>query len=95
MPGDLLIIEQGMIVPCDAILLHGSCTMNESILTGESIPIIKSSLPKAHTFYDPLDENKQNTILSGTLCIESRSTNHNHKLVVSIVSQTSFNTMKG
>jgi cation-transporting ATPase 13A3/4/5 len=40
--GDLIEIPQQSILPCDIILLNGSCIVNESILTGESIPIIKN-----------------------------------------------------
>ena len=39
-PGDIIAIPQGEI-PCDAIVIQGSCVMNESMLTGESIPAIK------------------------------------------------------
>ena len=56
-------------MPCDAILINGQCVMNESILTGESIPVVKSNLPLNNVTYSPLDENKQNTLLSGTMCI--------------------------
>ncbi|KAL2915285.1 hypothetical protein HK105_205150 [Polyrhizophydium stewartii] len=43
-PGDLVELESGLvpIVPCDAILLQGDCIVNESMLTGESLPVSKS-----------------------------------------------------
>ncbi|KAL5035740.1 hypothetical protein BDV3_005595 [Batrachochytrium dendrobatidis] len=43
-PGDLFELESGQIpiVPCDAILLVGDCIVNESMLTGESLPVSKS-----------------------------------------------------
>ncbi|KAJ3129220.1 hypothetical protein HK098_002204 [Nowakowskiella sp. JEL0407] len=44
-PGDLVLISNSnKILPCDALLLDGSCIINESMLTGESIPISKSPL---------------------------------------------------
>ena len=45
-PGDLLLINNRSKLPCDCILVKGSCIMNEAILTGESIPINKTSLIK-------------------------------------------------
>lgn len=34
-----------MVLPCDMLLLAGQCVMNESMLTGESAPVLKTSLP--------------------------------------------------
>lgn len=34
-PGDVIVIPaNGMIVPCDAVLIQGTCIVNESMLTG-------------------------------------------------------------
>ncbi|KAJ2779083.1 hypothetical protein H4R18_004211 [Coemansia javaensis] len=42
LPGDVFEIVPGMrILPCDAVLLEGDCIVNESMLTGESIPVAK------------------------------------------------------
>lgn len=39
-------------MPCDALMLNGSCIMNESMLTGESIPVFKSPVPDMNKCYD-------------------------------------------
>ena len=44
-PGDqvLLPTNGGYTVECDSVLVEGSCVVNESMLTGESIPVTKAS----------------------------------------------------
>lgn len=38
---DILIIKSGQIIPVDGIIIEGKCSIDESMLTGESIPILK------------------------------------------------------
>ena len=47
-PGDTILVPEGYKMPCDAILLSGECVVNEAMLTGESIPAIKSALPNSN-----------------------------------------------
>ncbi len=49
--GDLLVLHEGDRVPADALLLQGQLSVNESLLSGEAVPVMK--LPGVAT--DPLD----------------------------------------
>lgn len=64
-PGDVIQIPDQTVIPCDLVLLHGTVVMNESMLTGESIPAIKNSLPATTEQYDRIRDAKH-TIYGGT-----------------------------
>ncbi|XP_059200492.1 polyamine-transporting ATPase 13A3-like isoform X1 [Centropristis striata] len=96
-PGDVIIIPaNGMIMPCDAALTHGTCIVNESMLTGESVPVTKTSLPSsgedAAWSYD-MEEHKRHTLFCGTHVIQTRF--YAGELVKAVVVRTGFSTEKG
>lgn len=45
LPGDIVVVPESRSLPCDLVLLTGSAIVNEAMLTGESVPVMKSSLP--------------------------------------------------
>lgn len=94
-PGDVIEVPENEVMPCDIILLNGSCIMNESMLTGESIPIVKAALPYNNLLFSPSDENKASILYSGTRCIETRYYMKGKIPVLGLVYQTGFNTQKG
>ena len=67
-PGDVIEVPENTNMPCDLILLTGSCIVNESMLTGESIPVIKNSLPFINDIYD-VDADSKYTLYGGTKVI--------------------------
>ena len=42
-PGDTFVVKQGESFPTDGVIAEGSCTIDESMLTGESIPVYKAT----------------------------------------------------
>uniref|UniRef100_A0A8C6XSB5 ATPase cation transporting 13A2 n=1 Tax=Naja naja TaxID=35670 RepID=A0A8C6XSB5_NAJNA len=96
-PGDVLVISpEGMLVPCDAALLNGECVVNESLLTGESTPVLKTPLPKgpeeANTTYSS-EDHKRHTLFCGTQVIQARSCGEAD--ILAVVTRTGFYTAKG
>lgn len=41
--GDIFVVRPGENIPADGIIIEGSCSVNESALTGESIPVDKKN----------------------------------------------------
>ncbi len=71
-PGDVVEIPENTAMPCDLVLLTGSCIVNESMLTGESITVIKNQLPFGQNeIYDP-DSDYKYTLYGGTKVIQTR-----------------------
>lgn len=65
-PGDVVRLGAGAHVPCDLIVVEGTCVVDESSLTGESMPCVKSAAPGSATFYDVRQPIPRHTLFSGT-----------------------------
>lgn len=68
-PGDLIEVPENVVMPCDIILFSGTCIMNESMVTGESVPVIKNALPFDDIVYNIEKQGKSSTLFAGTKCI--------------------------
>ncbi|XP_045395907.1 probable cation-transporting ATPase 13A4 isoform X3 [Lemur catta] len=97
-PGDLLILTGKKVqMPCDAVLIDGSCVVNEGMLTGESIPVTKTPLPKMDSSLPWKTQSeadyKRHVLFCGTEVIQAKAACSG--TVRAVVLQTGFNTAKG
>ncbi|KAL4902464.1 hypothetical protein BDW74DRAFT_158641 [Aspergillus multicolor] len=105
-PGDVFEVSDPSLnqVPCDCILLSGDCIVNESMLTGESVPVSKSPLTD-----DALDDLNlsapsvhpnvaKHFLFNGTKIIRARrphGVDDDEAIALAIVMRTGFLTTKG
>ncbi|XP_021361034.1 cation-transporting ATPase 13A2-like isoform X2 [Mizuhopecten yessoensis] len=94
-PGDLIVLPQnGCTMTCDAVLVTGTCIVNESMLTGESVPVTKTPLThqEDEEVYSP-EIHKRHTLFSGTHIMQTRY--YGSARVTAVVVRTGFRTAKG
>ncbi|XP_075413267.1 putative cation-transporting ATPase 13A4 [Tenrec ecaudatus] len=98
-PGDLLLLTGNKVqMPCDAVLIDGNCVVNEGLLTGESIPVTKTPLPRMDGGLVPWKaqgdtDHKRHVLFCGTEVVQARGASAG--FVRAVVLQTGFNTAKG
>ncbi|XP_055078913.1 cation-transporting ATPase 13A2 isoform X2 [Periophthalmus magnuspinnatus] len=94
-PGDCVLIPaEGLLLPCDAALLSGECLVNESMLTGESVPVLKTPLPAGDQRYNSETERRY-TLFCGTQVIQGKGGGLEGSPAVAVVTSTGFFTAKG
>ncbi|XP_062904803.1 polyamine-transporting ATPase 13A3-like isoform X2 [Mobula hypostoma] len=98
-PGDVILLpEQEVVLPCDAVLLTGNVVVNESMLTGESVPVTKAPLPELcdeDTLRTPifrLQDYRRYVLFCGTRTLRVRP---DQGQVRAVVIRTGFLTTKG
>ncbi|CAJ1960911.1 unnamed protein product [Cylindrotheca closterium] len=57
-PGDIVKVLKGASIPADGVLIHGEMSVDESMITGESIPVLKL---------------EGSEVIGGTICAEAGS----------------------
>jgi cation-transporting P-type ATPase 13A2 len=94
-PGDIIELEEGLVMPCDVMLLQGKCVVNESMLTGESVPVIKSPMDEdEHSVFQPSSsKHSKFSLFGGTQVLQIKTLREPH--VLGMVYQTGFSTSKG
>ena len=89
-PGNTIKIQDNYTMPCDAVLILGDVVVNESMLTGESVPVTKTPLPVTSDMFDYKIHNKH-ILFCGTTIMQTKS----NSVVKAVVIRTGFNTAKG
>lgn len=95
--GDLVnIVRSDHNIPCDILLIRGSCIIDESTLTGESIPQMKEPIEDIDDDDRMLDVNsdKLHILFGGTKVLQHTATNKEQGCV-GYVLRTGFNTSQG
>ncbi|XP_062618648.1 polyamine-transporting ATPase 13A3-like [Saccostrea cucullata] len=99
-PGDIISIPRnGCIMQCDAVLLTGNCIVNESMLTGESVPVTKTPLPNPKLSKSQEDilfnlkDHSKHVLFCGTHVLQTRF--YGSHQVKAVVLRTGFSTAKG
>ncbi|KAK2871562.1 hypothetical protein FQN49_003053, partial [Arthroderma sp. PD_2] len=105
-PGDVFEVSDPSLtqIPCDCLLLAGDCIVNESMLTGESVPVSKfpatdhslAQLNLAATSVDP--GVARHFLFCGTKLIRARRPQDpadDEAAALAMVVRTGFNTTKG
>ena len=89
-PGDVIEIpsNHSSSMTCDAVLINGTCILNESMLTGESVPVVKSPLPIPENVNEifNVEAHKRNTLFNGTKVVQTR--NYDGSRVLAVVIRT-------
>ncbi|KAH7579776.1 hypothetical protein B1J92_M11308g [Nakaseomyces glabratus] len=103
-PGDIYEISDPNLnlLPCDSILLSGDCIVNESMLTGESVPVSKypASEETILQLFDDFQSTQISTFLSksflfnGTTLIRAKIPNGG-SVALAMAVRTGFSTTKG
>ena len=106
-PGDVYEVTDPNLTqfPCDSLLLSGDCIVNESMLTGESVPV--SKVPANDETLDLLSlgaasihpDCAKHLLFNGTKIIRARRPQEDNKdneaAALAMVVRTGFNTTKG
>ena len=107
-PGDIVAVKNMSVMQCDAILLNGNVIVNESMLTGESVPVTKIAIANTRSasvsdgnqpFQMPAEtrlnikEHSKHILFAGTQVIQTRY--YENERVKAVVLRTGFNTTKG
>nr|AGE95501.1 cation transporting atpase [Encephalitozoon cuniculi] len=90
-PGDVVKISSSIHVPCDLLLVKGSCAVNEAMLSGESVPLTKEDISErdGEDIFDG-GRDRRHILYAGTEIVMMKDSP-----LVCFVLHTGFETEKG
>lgn len=92
-PGDVILVGDGCVLPCDGLILDGSCTVDETDLNGENRLKIKFSIPHDSTPFSFVS-NKKSILFQGTKIDKCQSTDKKISKITVLVVNTGLNTYR-
>lgn len=92
-PGDVMKVTSDCLLPCDLVIVSGSCICDEGSLTGEATPVHKYHAPNTSSTYQVEGHGARHTLFSGTRVLQAGS-RENHD-VLAVVTATGMSTSKG
>jgi P-type E1-E2 ATPase len=102
--GDLVVVETTDNLPCDLVLIQGECVVDESSLTGETVPVVKTLLPSTQQVPFSIDRHKAHVLFAGSKVIQVKKPSSGSQSdastttrdgVLGLVVSTGFSTSKG
>ncbi|KAJ3105762.1 hypothetical protein HDU97_007582 [Phlyctochytrium planicorne] len=94
-PGDVMEVEASEhVLPVDAILVDGGAVCDESSLTGEALPVVKTPVPNEEGVRFRKEEGRHHCLFAGCHVLETQPARRGDP-VLAIVSSTGATTSKG
>lgn len=95
-PGDCFVVPEGGVIPCDALLMTGRVSVDESMLTGESVPVTKTPVETdLIQSTSDLERKTGNILYSGTKVILCAGGESGDSSCIAVAYRTGFRSAKG